>query len=238
MIFATRSANRDKLNELCIPGIRASMVGADYNHMTRASTSEDIFPTLDSFIHRAREQKSTEALVLLHDDLELRDPAFASKMRHAFKVPDVAIVGCIGARGVRSLSWWEGSPRFGHAVDGLHGVYEWGFGEGDPCDVDSVDGMLLILSPWAIHNLELAGLGYCGLHGYAEELCFQARARGKRVVVSRFGLMHHSKGGIAGDQAAWLRSDANFRRRWVPDAGRKALREIMQHSVRAQVIDT
>ncbi len=229
ILFATRSANRDKLNAHCIAGIRASM-RETYSHVTRASNSEDIFPTLQDFIEGARQDNSAEALVLLHDDLELRDAKFAAKVRHTFKDPEVAIVGCIGARNVKSLSWWEGSPRFGHTEDNLHGVYDWGFDdEGDVrlgemildhepvnvCDVDTVDGMLLILSPWAIHHLSLIGLGYEGLHGYAEELCFQARAKGKRVVVTRLELKHHSKGGIAGNIDGWNKSDALFRERWV-----------------------
>ncbi len=220
--FATRSASTEKLNAHCIPGIRASM-RENYNHLTRKSTSEDIFPTLQDFIEHARGHKSSEALVLLHDDLELRDPAFAEKVRAALKDPDVAIVGCIGARNVRSMNWWEGSPRFGHAEDGLHGVYDWGFNTigatsgFEWADVDTVDGMLLILSPWAIDHLNLDGLGYRGLHGYPEELCFQARSLGKRVVVTRIELMHHTKGGIAGDPSGYRRSDENFKRRWIDD---------------------
>ncbi len=214
ILFATRYASKKKLETHCLPGVRAS-VHEDYAHYLCESTSEDIFPTLQSFIEWARAKRDAEALVLLHDDLELRDSHLAEKVRKIVADPSIAVAGVIGARDVKSLYWWEGSPRFGHVVDGLHGLYDWGFEGKNLCDVDSVDGMLLVLTPWAISNLNLAGLGYCGLHGYSEELCFQARAAGKRVVVAPLDVMHHTKGGVASEPEAWHRSNEIFQRRWA-----------------------
>ncbi len=210
--FATCVGYPDKLRDIAIPGIVHSMHGESYNHLTRKSNGYDIFPIYADLMAAAHAQKA-EALVLMHDDLEFRDVALSEKIRDVFKDPTVAIVGCVGARNVKSLRWWEGDKR-GYATDAPHGVHSYGFAEGYPCEVDSVDGMFLVLSPWAIENLTLRGLGYEGLHGYAEELCFQARSKGKRVVVARIDAFHHTKGGVTGDMAAWNRSEEVFAKRW------------------------
>ena len=50
-----------------------------------------------------------EALVLLHQDSEITDPRFCATLREALADPMVAIVGCVGSIGARSIAWWEGS---------------------------------------------------------------------------------------------------------------------------------
>ena len=45
----------------------------------------------------------------MHQDTELLDDDhFCTKVREAAD-PDVAIAGCVGAIGVRSIAWWEGA---------------------------------------------------------------------------------------------------------------------------------
>ena len=60
-------------------------------------------------IDKVVDRDDLEALVLLHQDAEIVDPDFCAKVRQALADPEVAIVGCAGAIGVRSIAWWEGS---------------------------------------------------------------------------------------------------------------------------------
>jgi hypothetical protein len=72
---------------------------------------------------------------------------------------------------------------------------------------------LLVLSPWAVANLRCDAVAFCGFHGYDVDLCFQARAAGKRVTVADLNVIHHTNGGF-GDVESWLRADAAFRAKW------------------------
>jgi glycosyl transferase family 2 len=172
--------------------------------------------TTDTSIHEAYNEaldyfadvEGLEALVLLHEDTELLDADFCDRIRAELADPAVAIVGAIGARGVHGLAWWQGSIA-GHVAE-TRGVVS---GPVDPPDVDALDGLLLVLSPWAVANLRCDTGTFSGFHAYDVDLCFQAREAGKRVTVAELNAIHHTKGGF-GDGEAWLRADAAFRAKW------------------------
>ncbi len=206
----------EKLALHCEPGLRRSMGDDPYRRLAPASNGTDIFPIYAKMMSQARDA-SAECLVLLHDDLEFRDVELAAKLRAAFADPSVAIVGLIGASGVQNLRWWQGERR-GRVEDSGYGLHDFGFEEQKlkpgthySTYVDSVDGMMIALSPWALENLTLEGLGYSGFHAYDAELCFQARAKGKRVVVADIAAFHHSKGGFT---QGLVDAEAVFQRRW------------------------
>ena len=81
-------------------------------------------------------------------------------------------------------------------------------------DVDALDGLLLVLSPWAVRELRCDTETFTGFHAYDMDLCFQARKAGQRVVTAPLNVFHHTKGGY-GDAAAWQAADAAFRRKWT-----------------------
>ncbi len=233
IVFGSCVGFPEKLAKYAAPGVQFSMRGESYRYLAEPSNGTDIFPVYQEILEKTRAMDDVEALVLLHDDLEIRDPYLADKIREAFKDPDVAILGAIGSSGMdgsQGINWWEAPECRGYAVDGRNGhtVTDFGF-DRDPCYksiptfVDTVDGMLLILSPWAIKHLTLKGLGYHGFHGYPEELCRQCKCGGlrhdndgaaKKVQVSRFEFFHHTKGGITGDRDAYDRSAETYRSRW------------------------
>jgi len=149
-----------------------------------------------------------EALVLLHEDVELVDPGFCDAVRARLRDPAVAVLGTIGARGVRSLAWWEGE-HVGFVRETRGAV-------GEPRSsgtVDTVDGLLLTLSPWAVRNLRFDDERFDGFHGYDVDICFSARAAGRVVLAADLGVVHHTKGGY-GDRAVWDRCDERLRRKW------------------------
>ena len=150
-----------------------------------------------------------EALVLMHEDVQLRDLAFCSKIRALFASdPSIAIAGVIGARGVRSLCWWEGEMR--GRVRETRGLIDRGAGRHD---VDVLDGLLLVLSPWAVRELRFDSERFHGFHGYDADICLQARAAGRRVVTEDLDVVHHTRGGIGDGEDFW-RADGLFRAKW------------------------
>ncbi len=208
LYFGSSVGHPELLNAHCAPGLKASMTGEPYVHIAVPTNNRSIYPTYASIMREAV-RADAECLVLLHDDLEFQDTGLAAKLRTAFSDPTVAIVGLIGARNVRTLRWWQGDRR-GRVEDKGYGVHDFGFDGGIVADVDSVDGMMIALSPWAMRNLTLDE-SRDSWHGYDADLCFQARAKGKRVVVADIKAFHHSKGGFTKglDDA-----EAVFQRRW------------------------
>ena len=155
---------------------------------------KSLFAGYNSILDEARELPDLEALVLLHDDTELQDAGFETKVRELFSDPSIGLAGAIGASHVTSLAWWKGER---------HGRASWNGppGEGprvddfgaETVDVDCVDGFLLVLSPWVVGNLRFDDRTFHGFNGYGVDLGFSVRRSGKRVVVSDFPLHHHDR---------------------------------------------
>lgn len=188
------------------PGLR-KVVEPD-SVLAETTTSTSIHAAYNEILDAFTGHPELEALVLLHEDVELLDPDFCDRVRRVMADPSVAIAGPIGAQGVTSLSWWEG--RIAGRAWETRGLVEGGFAAPE---VDALDGLLLVLSPWAVDHLRCDTDTYSGFHGYDADLCFQARAAGRRVVVTELNVFHHTKGGY-GDRAAFDRTDAAFRRKW------------------------
>ena len=68
-----------------------------------------IFRSYNALLERFADCEDLEALVLVHQDAEIVEPDFCSIIRRELADPDVGIVGCVGAIGVRSIAWWEAS---------------------------------------------------------------------------------------------------------------------------------
>lgn len=208
--FACCVASPSTFAATALPGLRRAM--EPDSPFAELSTTTSILEAYNEALDHFAAADGLEALVLLHEDTELFDSAFCATVRRTFADPEVAVVGAIGARGVRSLAWWEGE-MCGSVLE-TRGAIDHGF---DHSDVDAVDGLLLALSPWAVRHLRFDTETFSGFHAYDVDFCFGARAAGKRVVVADLPLMHHTKGGY-GDKAAWDAADAAFRAKWRLDA--------------------
>ncbi len=159
-----------------------------------------LFESYNAVIDRAAARDDVEALVLMHQDAEIVDPDFCSKVRETLRDPDVGLIGCVGAVGVRSIAWWEGSvatASFLHQFEehggGALPAFSWSWDDAPPyarCgEVETLDGFLLVLSPWTIQNIRFdESLGQ--LHGYDFDFCLQVRAAGKKVVTADFSAIH------------------------------------------------
>ena len=165
------------------------------------SAAGSIFRSYNLIIEKAAELEGLEALVLVHQDAEIADPDFCAKLRAALAEPDVGVVGCVGAIGVRSIAWWEGSVTWASFT---HRYAELGGGDVDAFawnpdlmpayartgEVESLDGFVLCLSPWAVQNVRFdESLGQ--LHGYDFDFCLQVREQGKKVRTADLRVVHH-----------------------------------------------
>lgn len=152
---------------------------------------------------------TADAVVLLHDDLQITDPEWEVKVQAAVEDPDVALAGVAGGRGVSSLAWWA-AEAVGHQTTDA-GLLDFGPRTGD---VQSLEGSILILSRWAVRNLRFDE-EYEGFHGY-DEVSFQALAAGKRVVVIDLDTHHHTAMGFRSEPSArqWADANARFVGKW------------------------
>lgn len=160
-------------------------------------------------ILRTVSRVTVDALVLVHDDLEITDPNAEDKLLTALQAPNIALVGVAGGRGVGSLAWWN-AETFGYQRTNTTELYL-GPRHGD---VDLLEGSLLALGSWAIRNLRFDE-DVPGFHGY-DEIAMQARRRGKRVVVTDVDTHHHTSLGFDSpeSQLAWCDADMWFREKY------------------------
>jgi hypothetical protein len=183
-----------------------------------------IFRSYNLLMDKAAELDGLEALVLAHQDAEIVDADFCSKLRRALSDPDVGVVGCVGAVGVRSIAWWEGSVtwasfthRYGELGGGELPALSWKRDEMPPYahtgEVDTVDGFVLVLSPWVVRNVRFdESLGQ--LHGYDFDFCLQVRAAGKKVVTADFRVVHHHSLDLVSDPETWVEAHQRVAEKW------------------------
>lgn len=197
----------EKFEQIARPGIEAAMA-VSTTVMTRGGQSS-IHVAYNSIIDEFR-RSPRRALVLLHDDTEIRDADFEAKVLAALSDPSVAVVGVIGGSRHKKMAWWDGEKR-GRVTDRQQGLLDFG-GHGD---VWTVDGLLLVLSPWATEHLRFDEGRYDGFHAYDAEICAQARAAGKRVVTVDSDVFHHNDPDRPrGDWIAYQRNDLRWRLKW------------------------
>jgi hypothetical protein len=161
-----------------------------------------------------------EALVILHPHAEIADPRFCEKVRAALADPEVAVAGCAGATGVRSIAWWEGQVSAGEVIQRYneHGggevpAYSWTERTPPPATVEALDGFLLALSPWAVHNVRFDE----GLHlgfGFDVDYCLNAQAHGRRVVTFDARIIQHRSVELIETIELWVEAHIAFAQKW------------------------
>ncbi|MBV9311815.1 MAG: hypothetical protein JOZ73_13370 [Solirubrobacterales bacterium] len=170
------------------------------------------------------ERDDLEALVLVHQDAEIVDPDFCTRARSALSDPEVGVAGCVGAIDVRSIAWWEGSVTWASFI---HRYREFGGGDIESVtwdkeklppyartgEVDSLDGFVLVLSPWAVRNIHFdESLGQ--IHGYDFDFCLQVRHAGRKVVTADFNAIHHHSLSLIKDPEVWVQAHVRTAEKW------------------------
>ncbi|MGZ4251625.1 MAG: glycosyltransferase [Solirubrobacteraceae bacterium] len=190
------------------------------------SSPGSIFRAYNLLLDQAADHDGLEALVLLHQDVEIVEDDFCGKVRAVLSDPEVAIVGCVGARDARTMAWWEGAVTWASFT---HRYYEHGGGilpafsmspetQRLPAyarlgEVDTIDGFIMVLSPWAVRNLRFdETLGQ--FHGYDFDICMQARAAGRKVVTADLKVWHHHSLELMSDPENWVEVNVRMTEKW------------------------
>jgi len=204
------------------PGIR--LAAESDSEILPYAAAGSIFRSYNLLLDAVAQRDDLEAFVLLHQDAEIVDPDFCRKLRVALRDPDVGVVGCVGAIGVRSIAWWEGSVtwasfthRYGELGGGELAAFSWNGSELPPYartgEVDTVDGFVLALSPWSVRNVRFdESLG--PLHGYDFDYCLQVRSAGRKVVTADFKVVHHHSLDLVSDPETWVEAHMRVAEKW------------------------
>ena len=234
IVFASSITEPDTYKRCAERGIHVAMAGAggaDIEVMPH-SAAGSLFRSYNLILDTLAERDDLEALVLVHQDAEIADPGFVAKLRQALSDREVGVVGCVGAIGVRSIAWWEGSvtwASFVHRYRELGGgelpAFAWNGAEmpayARTGEVDTVDGFVMGLSPWTVRNMRFdESLG--ALHGYDFDFCLQVRDAGHKVVTADFKVIHHHSLELIGNPETWIEAHMRVAEKWdgrMPNVG-------------------
>jgi hypothetical protein len=223
MIAFGCSVTSPEVYERCAgPGIR--LAAEPDSELIVDAAAGSVARSYNLILDRAGQHGDLEGVVLVHQDAEIVDHELCSKLRQAFADPEVAVVGCVGAVGAQTIAWWEGSAtweQFVRSYPELEGIdvpaLSWN-GEALPPhaplgEVDTLDGFLLALSPWAVRNLRF---DECldAFHGYDFDICLQARAAGRKVLAADIRAKHHHSVHLVTDPEAWTEAHMRVAEKW------------------------
>jgi len=200
------------------PGIR--LAAEPDSELYAFAAVEPLSRAYNLILEAASGREDLEALVLVHPHVEITDGSFCAKVRSALRDPAVGVVGCAGATGVRSIAWWEGDltsatllQRYDDHGGGTVVPYSWTALRRPPADVEVVDGKLLVLSPWVVHNVRFDETLILN-HGYDVDFCLQVRAVGQRIAVADLQATYHLSLKLVNNREAWVESHVRVSEKW------------------------
>ena len=223
-VFATAVTDPDVFERAAGAGVRRLQADDPDVELIVFASVGSLFRNYNLILDQVKDRDDVEALVLIHQDAEIHDPQFIPKVKLALSDPDVAVVGCAGAVDVRSIAWWEGSitwASFTHRYEELGGgeipAFSWMTEALPPYaklgEVDSIDGFVMALSPWAMRELRFdESLGK--IHGYDFDFCMQVREAGKKVVTADLQVVHHHSLTLIEDVESWITAYMTVAEKW------------------------
>ncbi len=110
--FCSAVTSQDKYERFALPGCRLA-AEADSVLIAAPNEGSTLSQGYNGILDQLAERDELEAVVLLHQDLEIRNPDFVEVVRGCLADPEVAIIGAAGAPRVRGLDWWEPGPVIG-----------------------------------------------------------------------------------------------------------------------------
>lgn len=175
---------------------------------------------LNLVLDAAAAREDLEALVLVDPRAEIADPDLCAKARSALRDPAVAVLGPVGAGGVRGIAWWDGAVsagpvrhRYSDHGGGELPAYAWTRPGAAPAEVDAVAGFLMVLSPWAVRTVRFDE-GLTLEHGYDIDFCLQVRAAGRRVMTLDAAAVHHRSLELVEDHELWIEAHVRMAEKW------------------------
>lgn len=217
--FGSVIGEREPYVEYAEPGIRAAAEPDSAVHAVAAAGT--MARGCNVLLDIAAGHDDLEALVIVHPHCRIDDPSFAQKVRAALADPEVAVVGCAGGRGGDGLAWWDGEVVCGDGVRHRyadHGggeipAFGWAEPQPPPAEVDAIDGFLIVLSAWAVRELRFDESLTIG-PGFDVDLCRQARAAGRKVVVADLGVVLNRGLELVSEPELWVLAHQQLAEKW------------------------
>ncbi len=226
--FACVVGDEEQFNRWAVAGIDTVREPDTVIAVRRDQTS--IFSAYNEMLAELGARDDLEAVVLLHQDVEIVDADFMSKLRAAVARPRVAVVGVVGGREPtdRGGPWWQSQevvgcfgwdwlmdPEREQLYDPGSFWVEYGRREGE---VDGVDGCLIAMPAWAARELRFDEQLAPGFHGYDIDICLQALEAGHKVWVADIHVMHHNDAALP-DAAEFEAAYKALRMKWAEPVG-------------------
>ena len=216
--FGSSIQGAEAYRRYAAPGVR--LASEPDSALFAYAAVEPVGRTYNLILEAAAERDDLEALVLVHPHTELVDRDLTAKVRDVLRDPDVAVLGCAGATGVRSIAWWEGQvtaapsvQQYGEFGGGELPAFSWTEQAPPPAEVDTIDGQLMVLSPWAVRNLRFDE-SLLFNYGFELDFCLQARAAGRRVVVADLRAVFHRSLELVRDLDVWAQAHIRLAEKW------------------------
>jgi hypothetical protein len=223
MIAFASSVTKPEVYARCAePGIKRAAEAGSVIEATPAAGS--IFRSYNALLDRFAGRVDLEALVLVHQDAEIVTTGLCPLVRDVLSDPDVGLVGCVGAVGVRSIAWWEASVTLASFINRYdeHGggdlpSFSWDWDEAPAYarvgEVETLDGFVLVVSPWVVKNIRFDE-ELSAFHGYDLDFCLQVRSAGRKVVTADFRAIHHRALEMVPDLQEWTAAHVRLAEKW------------------------
>jgi hypothetical protein len=218
--FGTYISEAEPYRRYAEPGIK--LVAEPDSQVFPFAVVGQVGRSYNVILEKAAEHEDLEALVLVHPHTQIADPGFCTKVRQALADPEVGVVGCMGATGVETIAWWLGSvsaapvvQRYTDYGGGDVSAFAWTGPGPAPAEVDTLDGFILVLSPWAVHNLRFDEELIFG-YGFDLDFCLQVREAGKKVMTAPLDVIHHPALDVIPDEdtEVWIEAHMQLAEKW------------------------
>lgn len=216
--FGSSISGAEAYRRYAEPGIR--LAAEPDSEVFAFAAVEPVGRTYNLVLEAAAAREDLEALALVHPHTEIVDPDFCAKVRAALADQEVGVIGCAGARGVHSIAWWEGDvvcanvhQRYEEYGGGEIESVSWARRHPPPGEVQSLDGQLLVLSPWAVRNVRFDEALLLG-HGFDLDFSLQVREAGRKLMVADLHVSHHRSLELISDLEVWIEAHIRMAEKW------------------------
>jgi hypothetical protein len=216
--FGSSISGAEAYRRYAEPGVR--LAAEPDSEVFAYAAVEPVGRTYNLMLDAAAARDDLEALVLVHPHTEIVDPHFCAKVRQTLTDPEVGAVGCAGANGVHSIAWWEAEvvcadvrQRYEEYGGGEVDTVSWARHRPPPAEVETLDGQLLVLSPWVVRNLRFDETLLLG-HGFDLDFSLQVRQAGRRLMVADLRVCHHRSLELISDLEVWIEAHIRLSEKW------------------------
>jgi Glycosyltransferase like family len=187
IVFGTAVADRATYERVALAGIELA-AEPDSLILTKEGYGS-IQRAYNEMLSEVGSVPNLEALVLLHEDLELTDNSLLPRVRRLLRDPRVGLIGALGGRNAQLHCWTEVKELYGTAMaPGIATRHSVGSSE-----VDGVDGSLLVVAPWAVRGLRFSERLAEHFHGYDVDFGLRVKAIGGIVICDDIPYFHHMR---------------------------------------------